>query len=193
MQMKAMIAAAVIGLSGAGAAQAAAIFDFREIGSDVVGTLSGPLDLTGATRLGGGNIRFGSLIEPNSGAFLLATPGSAFDTYLATGPDNFGVGGESNPSSATGTDLTLILEGFFDYLSISRDYVSGSEMTGSMTFLGASFVSLGVRLGDYVWRLPNDTFTLRFANPDPAPVPLPASMPLLAVAIGALGWLRRRV
>jgi hypothetical protein len=80
------------------------------------------------------------------------------------------------------------------YVGVPNGYASGSALSGSLIFQEASFASLGIDPGSYVYELEGspDRVTLRFGN-SVAPIPVPAALPLLLGALG-LGFaaLRRR-
>lgn len=74
---------------------------------------------------------------------------------------------------------------------IDSNYVSGSFFSGMMDWAGESLASLGLVAGTYeAVRFANgETVTLNIA---PTPVPLPAGLPLMGLALGSLMLLRRR-
>jgi len=56
------------------------------------------------------------------------------------------------------------MQGFQSLLAVPQGYVSGNALTDSMTFNSATFASLGVTTGTYVWSWgdgANQRFTLR--------------------------------
>lgn len=180
--IKSAIAAGALCLSLAAAgAQAAVLWSFEETGDDVVGTLSGSLDLTGAEFLGSESVA-GSSIGPGIG-WVVSMPGiyTSFATYTVSGPPDFGSGVTTADGVSVG-DPFLIYD-HFALVGVADGYTSGSALNGTLTFAGSTFASLGIDPGSYIWSLPNDTVTLRF-GPAPSAIPLPASLSLL---LGALG------
>ena len=179
----ALAGAAALGLC-ASAAQAAVTWTVEESGGDVVGTFAGSIDLIGATFVGGGDLA--SNLSPRRG--LISTPGF-YDAYGATSvPGGFGLGfvdlvpdGASGDAFGVWSDLGLVF--------VPDGYVSGAALAGSIRFDGATFASLGLTEGAYVFSLPGDTVTVQIGA---TTVPLPAGLPLMLAGIGAFAWVRRR-
>ncbi|WP_137181341.1 hypothetical protein [Roseomonas sp. AR75] len=175
-------------IGAAGPALAAASYIFVESGGDTVGTLSGSLDLPAPT---GTMPALPAAFTPYVPYFVAGSPtGDTLSSYTVTGPANFGSGNGAVPAFVLGSVIQL----FDNVVAVGTDYVSGAEMNGTM-ILNATMAELGVAFGDHVWTLSNgDTFTLSFRNLGAA-IPTPASLPLLAGALGMValcGVVRRR-
>lgn len=181
-----MAAAMASGGLWASRADAAATFTFVEQGGDVVGSLSGSLDIAGLSSV---SDSFGGASIDAGLAFLRSAPAAAVAMlgYDVAGPLFLGPGGGDVAASAR-AGLALNLFGGLiggGLLFLDAGYGSGDAMTGSMTFGGADFAALGVTPGSYTYVLANqDTFTVVFQE---TAVPAPASLPLLAGALGMLG------
>ena len=187
--MRLAILASVFMALGSSSGSAAALFAFQETGGGVVGTLSGGLDLTGAAPAG----RHGQtpgIIPQEAFVSTDASDGVSLDGYLVSGPLQFGTGASSFTGGvASGDSIGLMSSGPYMLLGLHRDY-DGGELSATLSFLGESFSSIGAIPGDYVYVLPSqDTLTIRFRNPEP--IPLPASLPLLASALAFAGFARR--
>ncbi|WP_137181340.1 hypothetical protein [Roseomonas sp. AR75] len=188
--LRAAMMAAVLAAAGgmwAGKADAAATFTFVEQGGNVVGTLSGSLDLPATSPIGG--LTSGALIFPSLAVIVSAeAAGTATNGYDVLGPDAFGPG-VTNTIADSRSGLVLHLFGGLvggGLLWVEATYVSGDAMTGSMTFTGTDFATMGVTPGSYVYTLATqDTLTVVFRAA--TEVPAPASLPLLAGALGMLG------
>jgi len=133
----------------------------NQIGSNVVATGSGAFNLTGLSLTGGGS----SSAEMNPSIADLAVATGFQDQYQGfSGPLSFGPGGFIFASSNSGDAVTLI--GGMTFLSglwVPQGYVSGGALSSSSTYNSATFASLGVTPGTYVWSWgdgANQRFTL---------------------------------
>ena len=169
-------------------AQAYAV-TLEQMGSNVVATGSGPINLTGLTFGGSlGNIpaifAFAGLI--NTG------PSALIDVYYGfVGPASFG-SGFAVPNTTSG-DFVGIVGGNGGLLSVPHGYVSGNPLSDSATYHGRFLGGQGVIPGTYTWTwgtgLPNQNFTLRIgAVPDGG-----STVSLLGCALLGLAALRRKL
>jgi hypothetical protein len=164
----------------------------KQVGSDVVATGSGPINLTGLTFDGLGFV--GPGMTANDGAILTGpNRDSSLDVYIGyTGPTSFGNGGNFGPNTGSGDAVGIQNPIGNMLLTVPHGYVSGAALSDSMTFNNATFASLGVTPGTYVWRwgtgLPNQNFRLVIG------VPVPdggSTVSLLGFALLGLAALRR--
>jgi protein with PEP-CTERM/exosortase system signal len=165
-----------------------------QVGSDVVATGSGPIDLTDLTFSASGDNT--SFIFPKGAAVLTGPTG--FGNVAEYGP----IGNLSGPTSFGSGDFPTV-PGSGDFVGINAgttflllpaSYISGNALSDSMTFNNATFASLGVTPGTYVWTWgtgANQKFTLRIgaaALPDAG-----STVSLLSFALIGLGALRRKL
>ena len=172
-------------------AQAAFIVNLVEDGSgNVVGTGSGTIDTTDLTL--GSTINQHATVFPSNGEIILGPTGNTSCTFYSgvTGPTTqFGSGSFTNPSSGSGNLVEI--NGGTDHLFLPLGYSSGAALSDTDTWNGASFSSLGVTPGTYVWTWGTgpdaDSYTLNVGS---VSVPEPSATVLCGLA--AVGMIRRR-
>ena len=166
----------------------------EEIGSNVVANGSGAINLTGLSFLASGT-QGGAILQPPIGAIVTGTTDSANVTFFSgfSGPTSFGSGNGDIASSGSGDRVGIV--GLFGQLSVPDGYVSGAALLSSATWNNATFASLGVTPGTYVWTWGaggvNQNFTLIIGG---AGVPDGGStVSLLGCALLGLAALRRKL
>jgi VPDSG-CTERM motif len=162
--------------------QAGYIVTLQEVGSNVVATGSGAIDLTDLIDGSGNKV---SYMDPFNGSILTGPATlTSIDEYRSVhGPANFGTHpGTENADSGSG-DLVGIVNAFF--LDVPSGYMSGNPLSGSSTYDSATFGTLGVTPGTYVWTWGTgehaDSFTLIASVPDSG-----STLGLLLVSLLAL-------
>ena len=173
----------------------------EQVGSNVVATGSGAINLTGLTFASGGLVANGSMGP--SIALLVVADGTGLSQYTGfSGPSSFGPGITIiNASSCSGDSVGIVGPAFFLGASIflPAGYVSGTALSDSSTYNSATFASLGVTPGTYVWTwgtgLPNQNFTLQIGS---LGVPPPvndggSTVSLLGFALLGLAAFRRKL
>jgi len=173
-------------------AQAGYVVTLQEVGSDVVATGSGPIDLTGLTSAGPGGAS-ASLFPAFGQIFTGGTNlGGDVDLYDGiSGPTDFGFGDQKIAGDTSG-DLVGVI-GAFAQIGVPAGYVSGAPLPDTSTYFGQTFDSLGVFPGTYEWTWgegANQNFTLIIGTP--VAVPEPPSAALLGVALAGLPLAGRR-
>jgi hypothetical protein len=133
----------------------------KEVGANVVANGSGAINLTGLTFIISGDDNPG--IVPFLGVISTGPFASNLDVYKGfTGPMDFGSGDGALPNAAIGDFVGISGVGL--ELFVPLNYISGAALSDSMTFNSATFATLGVTPGTYVWSwgtgLPNQNFTL---------------------------------
>jgi hypothetical protein len=171
----------------------------EQVGSNVVATGSGAIDLTGLAffkQLPD----IPSFVSAAAGVINTGFPANAFRYSGATGPTSFGSGNVFLANTSSG-DLVGIAgnvgssPGGIGVVTVPESYVSGTALSDSATYSNASFSILGLTPGTYVWTwgtgLPNQNFTLiigRAGVPDGG-----STVSLLGFALLGLAALRRKL
>ena len=183
---------ALVSLLGLGITQsvrANVIATINQVGTSVVGTGSGTVDLAGLTFLGSGSLAAG--VNPSIAAFNAGS--GAYDDYSGvSGPTSFGSGGVTFASSTGGNAVGIA--GHDGELFVPQGYVSGAALSGTSTYAGATLLSLGVTPGTYTWTwgtgVHADSFTINagVGVPDAG-----STVSLLGCALLGLAALRRKL
>jgi hypothetical protein len=171
---------------------AAVIIDIEQVGSDVVATGSGSIDLA--------DLSFKQTSSTETGVYgpfadaAIGINNVIVDIYSgAAGPTNFGAGALYLASSGTGDTFGAV--GAFGYIAVPTGYVSGASLSGTSTWTAATIASLGLTPGTYVytWGTGADADSLTFQI-GPASVPEPSTLALsgIAAVMGLGAWARQR-
>jgi len=193
------IAAVLLGIAATvSPARAAYILTYQQVGSNVVATGSGSLDLTDLTLLYDTGGTPAQVAPSNGYTYVGATYSTGIAYFYANsgngnpaivGPTSFGTGSDVDATSSTDTELVGI-SGGYPAVEVPNPYTSGAPLSDTSTYAGSSISSLGLTPGTYVWTWGQgadaDSFTLNIDSPS---VPEPASLGLLAMA--GFGILRR--
>ena len=163
-------------------AQAGYTVTLREVGSNVVATGSGAIDLTGLT-FAGFFLHLVPAIDPQD-AFIRTGSYSSVDFYSAefSGPTSFGGGAITYASSGSGSIVAISLG---HILTVPREYVSGTFLSDSATYSDQTIATLGVTPGTYVWTWgsgANQNFTLQIPVPPPTGPPIATTNPATLIA-----------
>jgi len=176
-------------------AQAGYIVTLEQVGSNVVATGSGPIDLTGLKFLFAG----GGVANINPKGATLGTgpfdfPVNFYESSAPfSGPTNFGSGDFTFANSGSGDFLGIQSspDGFGSLL-VPTGYVSGNALSDSATYNNKTLKRLGATPGTYEWTWgtgANQNFTLDIVAPG---VPDSGStLGLLFVSVIALFGLNR--
>ena len=180
-----MFASAVFASS---VANAAVVVDFTQVGSDVVASANGTLDLTGLTSLG--NFGLAESVRGNFAYIGLGSAGTVAGYSGLAGPASFGTGSSFISSNAfSGTSFAINGSAFGPpYVFVPVGYVSGSAISGTATFLGQTFASLGLTAGRYGYTSRADSVTVNIGGA----VPEPSTWAMMLLGIGGIGMVMRR-
>ena len=168
----------------------------EQMGADVVANGSGAINLTGLAFFGPGSFFITTLV-PSLGRISTGPPPSGLgsvDLYrVFSGPANFGSGGQHNATESLSSGNFVGIQASVNELFVPHGYISNSALSSSATWTGATFASLGVTPGTYVWSWgtgANQNFTLVIGG---AGVPDGGStVSLLGFASFGLAALRRK-
>ena len=171
----------------ASSAQASYIVTLDQVGSSVVATGIGAIDVTGLTVAGIALNGAGARVTPATGTIVMGTTSFALvDVYTGfTGPTSFGGGVLTVASSGSGDRVAI--SGRFDLLLVPTGYASNNPLSDTSTYDNATFTSLGVTPGIYKWTWgtgPNQSFTLDAVAP--AVPDSGSTLALLALALTVL-------
>jgi hypothetical protein len=175
-----------LGAFAAPGAQAGYVVTLEEVGSNVVATGSGPIDLTGLNFVGSGaNVAF---MFPALGTIVTGPAiGTGEDGYEPiSGPASFGSGSQTFASSGSG-DYVGILN-FEVTVLVPHGYVSDSPLSDTSTYDNQTFASLGMTPGVYesTWGAgANQNFTLVIGA---SPVPDPSTWTMMLIGFAGLGY-----
>lgn len=192
------LAAAVL-LAPADASAIPYVIKLTQQGNNVVALGSGSFDLAGLTNEGpttNGPIG----MQPDIAAIGTGATPATLDAYSGTisGPASFGSGGGSLASSGSG-DFVEIFADSSPGISfwVPSGYVSENALSSSATWDNATFASLGVTPGTYIWTWgtgADQRFTLDVVNATAVPEPAALGMFGFGVLLaGAFVGLRRRI
>jgi hypothetical protein len=169
---------------------AGVILTIQQSGSNVVASETGSLNTTGFTRTVI-NSPWVTLLNPSSGFAILGPYAGFGDGYVGslTGPSSFGPGGEESSFVGSGPKVGIEATGA---LFVPPGYVSGTAITGSTaTFSGATFSSLGITPGIYLWTWGSgataDSFEIVAGS-----VPEPASVVMLSLGLATVAGMASR-
>jgi hypothetical protein len=153
-----------------------------EVGSNVVMSASGTVDLSGLTLVSSSAGPFGNGgLGISNATFVCGASGSSGSSYsgFTSVPSNFGSGSGLPHSSGTGQSFGVIMNMAPPYLLIvPTGYTSGANISSSQTFTGQTLSSLGLTNGTYTytWSGGSIDVVVGIGLGGPTPTPTPTSV-----------------
>lgn len=188
--------ASILALGGAPVARASAVIVANELDGKVTVVVSGSLDLTAWDFFGSDPIF--AYASPRISRVVVGAPTLPYGSaMLYVNPENFqgpasfgtGVGAVADSGSGGLFGIWGVWGVSSPHLYVSFGYVSETPFDASMTFSAASFASLGMQVGTYIWSWgvgeSADSMTLQV-------IPEPVSMQLFAISAICLVLRRNR-
>jgi hypothetical protein len=145
------------------------IVTIEQVGSNVVATGSGGINLTGLSLSFAGSGATPEMV-PEEEFLLFTGAGSAnqYDTNFS-GPTNFGTGGFHVANTGTGATVGIFMAYPDLYIDTPIGYVSEAALSSSAVWDNATFTSLGLTQGFYTWTWGQGTdqsFTIEVGVPE---------------------------
>ena len=185
--------AVIMSLVSTQQSQAELLITMYESGSDVVVTVSGSIDdLTGTTLISTQSDTLRNLIRPERSQVVFGeSVTQSYNIYnVGSVPVDFGTTFALDASSST-VSSNFLVRNTSGNLFLPTTYVLGTEMSGTATYAGQSFASLGITPGTYLWTWTGDSVTLNIGS-GPAPVPEPGTWAAAALLAGGAAFMRWR-
>ena len=141
------------------------IVTISEVGSDVIMSGSGSLNLTGLSE---GSVQSGWGINGTLGTWVIGPSASFFGrkyfgNVLTTYPNSFG-SGYTSPTSFSGDAFGVQVGSINRDIVVPIGYTSGSPLSGTATFANKTITSMGLTPGTYVYSWGTDSITLQIGS-----------------------------
>jgi hypothetical protein len=125
-----------------------------QVGSDVVWNGSGSFNTT--SLISNGTQSLGAGFQASLAIWAIGDPtppGPTLDIYsgVTTFPTSFGTGGPTGTPSGFGDNFGILPNGTNRNLLVPTGYTSGSFISGTTTYAGATIAGMGLSGGTYTW------------------------------------------
>jgi hypothetical protein len=174
-------------------AEAKYVVVFQEIGGNVDEFGQGSLDLTDLTPAVGPGPTSQMSVTPNQGVYQSGDPGKPLELFSGVaGPNGFGPGDGGITTEGSGDPIGISGMPGLDAVLVSPGYVSGMPLIEGSSYIDATFASLGMTPGTYVWSWGSgdhaDTFTIEVAGSVEGSVPEASTWPMMLVGFASLAY-----
>ncbi len=185
--------AAIAALAFINPAQAAFVYTFTQVGSDVHLSGTGAIDFIDLGHFSSA-FSHGVYTDPSHGIIASGPDGGWIFVYEGvSGPASFGPGSSNILATHTTGDF-LYIGAVGHSIAFSSDYLLGNLMTNSAIYEGQSFASMGLTPGSYVYTWGSgehaDSLTVAVLVGDP--IPEPGSVALAGIGLAGLLFCRWR-
>jgi hypothetical protein len=187
-----LLSAALLGFAALStSARAELVIDITQQGSNVIATGFGTVD---TTDLLAGSNGLSPAAVVGSNAFIGIGAGSETSYVSISGPSSFGSGGLLNASSSSGSVFGINGAGRFVILPVG--YASGSFISGTDQFNGATIAGLGLTPGTYTYTFGTgqdaDSVVVNIGNVSAVPEASTWAMMLLGfMGVGFMAYRRK--
>jgi hypothetical protein len=178
-------------------ADASYVVTFVEKDSNVLETGRGTLDLTDLTRAS--PITSGAFIAPSDAIFQSGADGQSIGFFYGNvyGPHRLGAGDPISATLSAGSPVGIDAASSPEFVLVSPDYRSGSPLSESSVYLNATFASLELTPGVYVWDWGSgdhaDTFTINVVATGVADsVPESSTWAMMLLGFAGIGYVAVR-
>ncbi len=166
-------------------AQAGYVVTLEQVGSDVVASGHGAIDLAGLTFafVGAAKAQLAPSEADITTGPVAATPVDAYDGF--SGPANFG-GGTLTIGASSGIGDSVTIVGGGNLLAVPQGYLSGGALSDTSTYDNQTFNTLGITPVAYTWTWgsgANQNFTVVIGE-----VPEPATWAMMLIGFAVLGY-----
>ena len=189
-----LFAALVLSVIAAPRAHATYLVKFEQLGVNIEEQGNGTLDTTDLS-VGQNLINNSAFVAPSDGDFQSGAANEPLAIFgFVTGPKSFGPS-DPTAASSSGGDAIGIGGGPVGVLLVSPAYVSRTPLSEFSVYSDATFASLGMIPGIYVWSwgagAHADTFTIDIiagSGSAPSPVPEPSTWAMMLIGFVGLGY-----
>jgi hypothetical protein len=167
-------------------AEAKYVAIFTQDGPDVIEVGGGTLDVTDLMVVSRGLSR--SFVSGASGAYVSGTPGDLGRAYVGSinGPATFGSGLIFTTTESSGDPVGFSASASFVF--VPDDYVSGAPLSETSTYADATFASLGITPGTYVYSWGSDAHADTLTIEIGSPIPEPSTWAMGLIGFAGLGY-----